>query len=99
MPFATGYGLESSAPTPHSNPWNIGVPGSATEQAMMDMRATAPFEGWDHPPEASEPTYRDGTQYDGLDDFMDRRSYGSATPTAPRLPALGTLFEEIKMEE
>ena len=46
----------------------------------MNMRATAPFEGY--PSEAQTParTNRDGLQGDGLDDLMDRRSYVSATP-------------------
>ena len=67
---------------------------------MMDMRATAPFEGWDHASQTPEPRSRDGTQNDGLDDFMDRRSYFSATPAASQAPGrMGVIREEDEMEE
>ena len=67
---------------------------------MMDMRATAPFEGWPHETQIPEPKNRDGTQNDGLDDFMDRRSRVSATPaTSPCSERVGVLYEECEMEE
>ena len=66
---------------------------------MMDMRATAPFEGWPHVSQSPEPTNRDGTQNDGLDDFMDRRSYYSATPAPSHVPErLSVMYEENEME-
>ena len=66
---------------------------------MMDMRATAPFEGWPHESQSPEPTNRDGTQNDGLDDYMDRRSCYSATPAAPHIPErLSVMYEECEME-
>ena len=66
---------------------------------MMDMRATAPFEGWPHESQSPEPANRDGTQNDGLDDFMDRRSCYSATPAATPVPErLSVLYEESEME-
>ena len=66
----------------------------------MDMRATAPFEGWSHASQTPEPTSRDGTQNDGLDDFMDRRSHFSPTPAASQHPGrLGVLYEGCEMEE
>ena len=86
-------------PTIHTNPWNIGIPGSENEHVMMDMRATAPFEGWPHESQSPEPTKRDGTQNDGLDDFMDRRSCYSATPAAPHLHKRSSvIYEECEME-
>ena len=89
----------SSTPTPHANPWNIGVPGSAHEHTMMDMRATAPFEGWPHESQSPEPANRDGTLNDGLDNFMDRRSYYSVTPAAPHFPERSSvIYEEGEME-
>ena len=89
----------SPTPTPHTNPWNIGIPGSVNEHVMMDMRATAPFEGWPHVSQSPEPTNRDGIQNDGLDDYMDRRSCYSATPAPPRMPDRSSvIYEEGEME-
>lgn len=67
---------------------------------MMDMRATAPFEGWPQASQTPEPTSRDGTQNDGLDDFMDRRSHFSPTPAASRhSEKMDILHEDCEMEE
>lgn len=67
---------------------------------MMDMRATAPFEGWPQASQTPEPTSLDGTQYDGRDDFMDRRSHFSPTPAASQHPErLGVVYEDSEMEE
>ena len=89
-----------ATPTLHSNPWNVGIPGSDAEHEIMDMRATAPFEGWDHEPRVSETPDRDGTPVDNLDWLMDRRSCFSPTPVAVK-PAIqiGTIEEENSMEE
>ena len=66
---------------------------------MMDMRATAPFEGWLHESQSPEPANRDGTQKDGLDDFMDRRSCYSATPAATYRDDRSSVgYEESEME-
>ena len=66
----------------------------------MDMRATAPFEGWIHYSETPEPRQPDGLQGDGLDYYMDRRSRFTTTP-APDLvlDKLATVREESPMEE
>ena len=93
------FRFESSTPTIHTNPWNIGIPGSENEHVMMDMRATAPFEGWPHESQSPEPTTGDGTQNDGLDSFMDRRSYCSATPAASQVPERSSVVcDECEME-
>ena len=66
----------------------------------MDMRATAPFEGWLHESQTPGPTNHDGIQNDGLDNFMDRRSHISPTPVAHHpSERFGALYEESEMEE
>ena len=66
----------------------------------MDMRATAPFEGYCHEPQTPERTNRDGFQDDGLDGFMDRRSYFSPTPAAFASPNHSEyIYEDLEMED
>lgn len=69
----------------------------------MDMRATAPFEGYPHEAQTPERTNRDGLQDDGLDGFMDRRSYFSPTPAASTACASPKyseyIYEDLEMEE
>lgn len=99
-PPGTGTREGSSTPIPHTNPWNIGVPGSAAEHAVANMRVTAPFEGWLHESQTTEPTIGNGLQGDSLDGFMDRRSHISPTPTPCHVPEnMGVVFEEDEMEE
>lgn len=87
-------------PTFYTNPWSIGVPGSENEHAMMDMRATAPYDGlWPHVSQSPAPTNHDGIQRDGLDDYMDRRSCGSATPIPAQVSGrTSVIYEEDEME-
>ena len=67
---------------------------------MMDMRGTAPFEGWDHGSQTPEATQHDGIQRDGLHNFMDRRSYVSASPEASYpSESMSGLYEECEMDE
>lgn len=67
---------------------------------MMDMRATAPFEGYAYEGQTTERTRSDGLQDDGLDGFMDRRSYFSPTPAASAtLNRPEVVYEDWEMEE
>ena len=92
--------FESSTPRPHTNPWNVGVPGSAEEHTMMDMRATAPFEWWRDEAQTPKPKNGDGFQGDSLDGFMDRRSHFSPTPAEFELSSRdGDYGEEVEMED
>ena len=95
----TGPRLDFSTPTPRTSLWNIGLPSSAMEHAM-DMRGTAPLEGWPHEGQKPQHTDRDGLQGDGLDGYMDRRSHISPTPTAFQLSSrTGNDAEECEMED
>ena len=66
----------------------------------MDMRATAPFEGWPHEAQTPKQKNGDGLQGDGLDGFMDRRSQFSQTPADFQLSSRdGDYEEETEMED
>ena len=90
----------SSSPTPNPNRWDIGIPGSAAEHDTLDSRFTAPLTLRPSESQTPRPTNGAGLQDDGLDDFMDRRSQITPTPTpCPFLDDANYVQEDLKMEE
>ncbi len=70
------------------------------------MRDTAPFEGWIHESlyESQTPEPRNNAEIldedDGLDDYMDRRTHFSPTPTGSgHAENLEGVYEDYEMEE
>ena len=66
----------------------------------MDSRFTAPLTLRQSESRTPKPTNGDGFQDDGLDDYMDRRSQITPTPTpSPFLDYADYVQEDLKMEE